>query len=178
MLGVGLSILAVLFLYRFEGFSRTVFGFDVLMLAMLLVGARVAISLADEYLRQHTSRGRKVLIYGAGRGGRLLARELLQNPDLKLMPVGFLDDDTAKQRLRIDGLRVLGRLSDLPRIAALLVKKSRSEFATYLPNSPTGCRALRGIQDRVADLRFSLRTARRRDRSVLQFPAGRLASRR
>jgi UDP-GlcNAc:undecaprenyl-phosphate GlcNAc-1-phosphate transferase len=173
LLGVGLSILAVLFLYRFEGFSRTVFGFDVLMLAILLVGARVAISLADEYLRARTSRGRNVLIYGAGRGGRLLARELLQNPDLELVPVGFLDDDPAKQRLRVEGIRVLGRMSDLPRIATALdvsevaigIRDLTSErFLEIAALCDTNGLHLRRMRFSLEDVRVTP------DRAVLRFP--------
>ena len=52
---------------------------------------------------------RRVLIVGAGDGGRLLLRELLRNPELRLRPVGFVDDDPRKQGMRMDrGLEVLG----------------------------------------------------------------------
>jgi FlaA1/EpsC-like NDP-sugar epimerase len=53
------------------------------------------------------------LIYGAGRGGALAVRELLQNSTLELTPVGFLDDDPGKRRLKIDGLPILGAIDDL-----------------------------------------------------------------
>jgi UDP-GlcNAc:undecaprenyl-phosphate GlcNAc-1-phosphate transferase len=115
--GVAGSILVVLFLYRFEGFSRLVFVVDAVLLSFLLVGARVAIATMDEYLRKQRSQGRAVLIYGAGRGGTLLLRELLQNGDLGLMPVGFLDDDPAKRRNRIEGVPVLGTHEDLTAVA-------------------------------------------------------------
>jgi UDP-GlcNAc:undecaprenyl-phosphate GlcNAc-1-phosphate transferase len=175
VVGVGLSILAVVFLYRLEGFSRAVFGFNVVTLSFLLVGARVAISLADEYLRTRNSRGRNVLIYGAGRGGRLLARELLQNPDLELVPVGFLDDDPEKQRLRVEGIRVVGRMTDLPRIAAAL---DAGEVAIGIRDLTTDrfleiatiCHE-HGLQ--LRRMRFSLEDVRVvPDRSVLRFPTG------
>ncbi len=51
---------------------------------------------------------RGLLIVGAGDGGRLVLREILRNPELRLKPVGFVDDDPLKRRLRIDGVRVLG----------------------------------------------------------------------
>jgi UDP-GlcNAc:undecaprenyl-phosphate GlcNAc-1-phosphate transferase len=115
VVGVSLSIISVLFLYRFEGFSRIVFAFDVLFLACLLAGWRMVVSLADDFLRQSRLRGRqRVLIYGAGASGRLVARELMQNAQHDLAPVGFIDDDPEKRRMRIEGLRVLGSASDLP----------------------------------------------------------------
>jgi len=49
------------------------------------------------------------LIYGAGDGGELLLRELLNNRALKYSPVGFIDDDPAKSGKLIHGLKVLRR---------------------------------------------------------------------
>ena len=48
---------------------------------------------------------RTVLIAGAGEGGRMVLREIVRNRELGLVPVGFLDDDPAKRRLRIDGVQ-------------------------------------------------------------------------
>jgi FlaA1/EpsC-like NDP-sugar epimerase len=59
-----------------------------------------------------------VLVIGAGQAGALTVRELRRNPQLGLDVVGFLDDDPAKQRLRIAGVPVLGRRASLPEIAA------------------------------------------------------------
>ena len=44
---------------------------------------------------------------------RLVLREILRNPELRLKPVGFVDDDPLKRRLRIDGVRVLGTTQEL-----------------------------------------------------------------
>lgn len=116
-LGGAGSVMLMLYLYRFEGFSRLVFAVDAALLSFLLIGSRVAITSMDEYLRKQRRRGRAVLIYGAGRGGTLLLRELLENRDMALLPVGFLDDSPAKQRTRIEGIPVLGTLEDLATIA-------------------------------------------------------------
>lgn len=116
-LGVAASIIAVLYLTRFEGYSRLVFVFDGLLAPVLLVGARVMIGRLDDYLRLRRTRGALALIYGSGRAGTLALRELLQNHALQLSPVGFLDDNPARRRLRVDGLPVVGSIDDL---AALL----------------------------------------------------------
>ncbi|HEY7057884.1 MAG TPA: hypothetical protein VH458_15220, partial [Vicinamibacterales bacterium] len=102
------SVLFVLFVFRFERFSRGVFVIDALVAWFLLVGARAVTSGIDGYLRKVRVRGRRVLVYGAGRGGTLLVREVLQNPAAGFLPVGFLDDDPGKQRLRVEGIPVLG----------------------------------------------------------------------
>ena len=44
----------------------------------------------------------------------LLIGELLQNRDLDIRPVGFIDDDPAKRGLRVEGIPVVGRREDLP----------------------------------------------------------------
>ena len=116
-LGVAGSVSLVVYLYRFERFSRGVFVIDGVVLTALLVGSRVAITRIDEYLRsQRTQGGRAALIYGAGRGGAVLVRELLQNRALGMTPVGFIDDDRSKRRLRLSGVPVLGHVTDLPAV--------------------------------------------------------------
>ena len=114
-IGVAASALVILGLYRFIGFSRVVFAIDAALLACLLVGSRLAITSADEYLRRRRGVGRSALIYGAGTGGTLLVHALLEDRSLALVPLGFIDDDRAKRRLRLEGVPVLGTLDDLRR---------------------------------------------------------------
>jgi FlaA1/EpsC-like NDP-sugar epimerase len=82
---------------------------------------------------------RSVLIAGAGEGGRLVAREIMRNRDLGLVPVGFVDDDPAKRSLRIEGLRVRGNTeADLPRI---LDDAEPDEVIIAIPSAPGSTRA-------------------------------------
>ena len=60
----------------------------------------------------------RVIIYGAGGGGRQLIRSLVSDPGGKLFPVALLDDDPAKRRWRIDGIRVLGGREKLAEVSA------------------------------------------------------------
>jgi UDP-GlcNAc:undecaprenyl-phosphate GlcNAc-1-phosphate transferase len=111
------SLLAVLFAFRFEGFSRTVFALDGVVMFLFLAGSRMAFRLFRQILPSSNGRtGRRVLIYGAGDGGELLLRELLNNRSLKLAPIGFLDDDPAKSGKVIHGLRVFGGNGDLGQV--------------------------------------------------------------
>ena len=82
---------------------------------------------------------RSVLIAGAGDGGRLVLREIMRNRELGLAPVGFLDDDPRKRRLRIDGVRVRGNTEgDLPRI---LDEAEPDEVIIAIPSAPGSTRA-------------------------------------
>ncbi|HEY3027450.1 MAG TPA: hypothetical protein VGJ55_14970 [Pyrinomonadaceae bacterium] len=109
VLGSIACVLIVLFKFRFIGFSRTVFVIDALVMFMLLTGSRMAFRLFRQLLpAPNGGAGRRVLIYGAGDGGELLLREILNNRELQYVPVGFMDDDPMKKGKVIHGLRVFG----------------------------------------------------------------------
>src|SRR5207244_9791913 len=111
------SILVILFKFRFQGFSRAVFVIDALVMLMLLAGSRVAFRFFRSVLPATSSgKGRRVLIYGAGDAGELLLRELLNNRELSYAPVGFMDDDSTKHGKLIHGFRVFGGNGLLPKI--------------------------------------------------------------
>jgi UDP-GlcNAc:undecaprenyl-phosphate GlcNAc-1-phosphate transferase len=128
MLGSVGSVLAVLVVYRFEGFSRTVFFLDGILLLLSVVGSRMAFRVIRQMLPLPVLEdGQRVLIYGAGDGGEMVLRELNNNPEWKYQPVGFVDDDPLKQDKVIHGLKVFsgdGELADLCRrknIAEVLI---------------------------------------------------------
>jgi FlaA1/EpsC-like NDP-sugar epimerase len=104
---------------------------------------------------------RSVLIAGAGDGGRLVLREIVRNRGLGLAPVGFVDDDPGKRRMRIDGVRVRGNTEgDLPRI---LDDAEPDEVIIAIPSAPGSTRArivrecrARGIPVRTLPTVFEL----------------------
>ncbi|MDQ1589944.1 MAG: UDP-GlcNAc:undecaprenyl-phosphate/decaprenyl-phosphate GlcNAc-phosphate transferase [Pyrinomonadaceae bacterium] len=132
LLGSVGSVLALLVAFRFEGLSRAVFVLDTMILFMMLAGSRFAFRLFRHALPVHEARGaRRVLIYGAGDGGELLLREVLNNRDLQLTPVGFVDDDPHKKGKVIHGLRVFGGNGSLKsiceeqRVAEVLISSTQ-----------------------------------------------------
>jgi UDP-GlcNAc:undecaprenyl-phosphate/decaprenyl-phosphate GlcNAc-1-phosphate transferase len=109
-----LSVLVILFAFRFEGFSRTIFIIDALLMFMFLAASRMAFRLFRQVLPTSGSgEGRRVLIYGAGDAGEMVLRELMNNRALKYSPVAFLDDDPAKKGKVIHGLKVYAANGDL-----------------------------------------------------------------
>jgi FlaA1/EpsC-like NDP-sugar epimerase len=67
--------------------------------------------------RRRQGGGVRCLIIGAGEAGRSLARDLRRTPEFGLVPVGFLDDNPAKVRRRVAGLKVFGATGDLSAVA-------------------------------------------------------------
>src|SRR4029079_12571470 len=108
------SLMLILFAFRFEGYSRTIFVLDAVVMFLCLAASRMAFKLFRQILPAVSANGgRRVLIYGAGDGGELLLRELRNNRELQLSPIRFLDDDPAKSGKVIHGLRVFGANGDL-----------------------------------------------------------------
>jgi UDP-GlcNAc:undecaprenyl-phosphate GlcNAc-1-phosphate transferase len=100
-------IVTLVYLYRFENYSRGVFVIYAALLMLLLCGSRASFRLIGEYARRrHT--GLRLAIYGAGEAGSLVLRELLGHPDEQYRMIGFIDDDPATQSLRLQGYSVLG----------------------------------------------------------------------
>ena len=89
------------------------FLLDALLLSALMVGTRSTYRVLD-YMQEcaHVT-GEATLIYGAGRGGQRILRELRRHPALGLCPIGFLDDDPRLQGRVVHGLPVLGSISGL-----------------------------------------------------------------
>ena len=140
--------------------------FFLLTAALLLVAARFLVHLVVEGRVRSFRVGkgaRDVLIVGGGDGGRLVARELARNPQLRLRPVGFVDDDPRKRGMKDEyGLKVLGTTSteDLTRI---LDEVEPDEVVIAIPSAPgtvrarvvTACRE-RGIPVRTTPTVFEL----------------------
>ncbi|HET9909400.1 MAG TPA: nucleoside-diphosphate sugar epimerase/dehydratase, partial [Anaerolineales bacterium] len=99
----------------FPGMPRSALGIDWLLSLVLIGGSRFALRiLAEQSMASGANgKGKRVLIIGAGDAGALVLRELQKSSQLNLTPVGFLDDDPAKQRHSIHGVTVIGAVNDL-----------------------------------------------------------------
>ncbi|WP_205696138.1 nucleoside-diphosphate sugar epimerase/dehydratase [Conexibacter sp. SYSU D00693] len=126
-----------------------------LLLLLLVGGARfVARTVYERPLRGFRPRpgARRVLIIGAGDGGRLVLREIVRNPELGLAPVGFVDDDPTKRGMRIDGVRVLGTTQSLARV---LDEAEPDDVTIAIPSAPGELRArvVRACRERAIPVR-------------------------
>ncbi|MFA6959060.1 MAG: hypothetical protein WC538_24570 [Thermoanaerobaculia bacterium] len=92
-----------------------------LVASAMLAGMRASYRVFSEW--SHRARrqaaGEPVLIYGAGFAGALAVREILENDDLEMRPIGFLDDDASKLGRMTAGYPVLGSLERLEELVAV-----------------------------------------------------------
>jgi UDP-GlcNAc:undecaprenyl-phosphate GlcNAc-1-phosphate transferase len=116
ILGTVCSVLALVYRYRFDGYSRSVFIIYAMALFLLLVCSRYSFRLIAEMADRRRPGTQRVAIYGAGEGGALLLHELWRNPRYDYRIVGFLDDDLSKVGKRLDGLPVFGGIERLPSV--------------------------------------------------------------
>ncbi len=80
----------------------------------LRAGQKLLHERSERSVRGSAKEPRRIALYGAGRAGMLLYKELKGNPDFEI--IGFLDDDPDKNDSVIIGLRVLGNRQDLPEL--------------------------------------------------------------
>ena len=126
----------LLFVCRFQGFSRIVFVNDAMLTLLLIGGVRLISQHFNQYFTIHAEKRHTtpILIFGAGDGGDLFLRELRKRKGHDFLPAGFIDDDPAKKGQIIHGVKVLGSRMELPSI--IRAKGIRKLFIAILsPNA-------------------------------------------
>jgi UDP-GlcNAc:undecaprenyl-phosphate/decaprenyl-phosphate GlcNAc-1-phosphate transferase len=130
-LGSLLSILAAVYFYRLEGFSRQVFIVDGLLLGLAIVATRASFRAMNLVASARSKRSRRIVIYGAGGFGQLLVREMRANPHWQMKPVAFIDDDPSKALRWIEGVPVRGTLDNLE---AVMLQHGAEEVVLSSPS--------------------------------------------
>lgn len=108
-----LSVAAITYIYRFQDFSKGIFLIDWLLTTGLILGTRGFFRISADAMSRKTLSGETVFIYGAGRGGEILLREILNNRKHHIKPVGFIDDDPLKTGKKLQGYPILGVFQDI-----------------------------------------------------------------
>jgi len=153
---VSLVIVLLRVLQVLPYFPRSTLPIDWLLTLVLIGGFRFSLRILAENRSpaDESSRGlRRVLVIGAGDAGALVVREMQKNNQLRLKPVGFLDDDPGKLKQQIHGIPVVGTLSDLARTLTLrriheVIIAIPSASGQVIRNVTEVCRS-RGIQFRT-----------------------------
>jgi UDP-GlcNAc:undecaprenyl-phosphate GlcNAc-1-phosphate transferase len=116
LLGSLLAVIVIAYVYRFQGFSRGVMVIDGALFLLAVFGSRASFRLFETAAWTRRETNRRILVYGAGRRGQLLVREMFANPDWHMVPAGFLDDAPYMTHRRLVGVPVRGGLADLDRV--------------------------------------------------------------
>ena len=123
------SNLLVLTFYSDE-YSRRLEIFTYLLSTLLIITSRLAWRLYTErrnYRAVDPKQIKKIIIIGAGEGGRILSNSLISSKTAnEIEIVGFVDDDPNKQNIYLSGIKVLGNTKDLPS----LIKKYEVDMIT------------------------------------------------
>lgn len=152
---VGGLMFLLYFLGAFVFFARSTPVIDWLVSLAFVGGVRFLPRFLSEemFTRRSIAAEGQVLVVGAGDAGALVVRELHRNPQLKLTPNAFLDDDPEKQDVRIHGVPVIGTLDDLEeKIDHLPI----SEVIIAIPSAPG--RVVRQVAEVCREKRMPFRT--------------------
>ncbi len=160
-MGVGVStVLSILF----NTLTPPVTWFVTCYFLMLvgLNGSRASYRLLHEAWERSRIEGDPVLIYGAGRVGTTVVRELLSKADANMRPVGFIDDHPDRTGKVFNGYPVLGTLETLGAVIAQhtvkgLIVATRKLPADRLRSAATACERA-GIWMRYFRVRFDDRS--------------------
>ena len=116
-LATTLVLFTAAFLVRPPLAPRSVPFFAAAIALMGCLTARITLRTIRTRRRQRVPGQRKVIVFGAGEGGRLLLRAMNRDREATFQPVALLDDDPRKSRLSIEGVRVHGSREDLATVA-------------------------------------------------------------
>lgn len=142
-------IMLILFANRyFISFPRSVLAIDWVISIIFIGGSRYGLRMLAEAEKRNGTISKRIpktknaLIIGAGDAGALVAKELQKNPFLSLKPIGFLDDNSDKQKQQIHGIPVIGKLKDLSKV---INPKHVDEVVFAIPSAPG--KAIRMVTD-------------------------------
>lgn len=148
-------------------------------------------------LNQNMENRMKVLIVGAGSAGKLILKEMFENPQLNMCPVGIIDDDENKLGKSYYNVPVIGTTDDIEQIAknleideiifsiAKIKRRRKREIMQICNNTKCKIKTIPGIYELI-DGRVSIKKIRDveiedllgresvqiRDKEVLRFIKG------
>jgi UDP-GlcNAc:undecaprenyl-phosphate/decaprenyl-phosphate GlcNAc-1-phosphate transferase len=128
--GASLSYIAAMISPPPANGTLAFFSIYLLLLGVIVITSRSAFRILSHIGRTKNSGCRNVLIYGAGPRGQIIVRELSNNNDLRLQPVGFIDDDPKLTGRSVDRLPIVGINNDLVsliarhQVAALIISSN------------------------------------------------------
>ena len=111
LLAIFVVVGIIVFMNRFQNYSRAVFVIYGAFLILLLIASRASFRLFGEFAHRRR-RGRRLIVYGAGEQSSMAVRALLDGP-MAYQMLGFVDDDRLTHGTRVHGYPVLGGFEHL-----------------------------------------------------------------
>ena len=113
LLGAVATIILCFMIGRLLAIPRSVLVLYPLLLVGALSGMRVTYrAFKDNSSQLNLKEGTRALLVGAGRAGEMLVRDMERH--VQFSPVGFVDDDSTKQGQEVRGVRIRGKIADIP----------------------------------------------------------------
>jgi len=132
---IGIVIFASKYFSFFQNFPRSIIFIGYLLVFVFCGGLRIAKKIYVGTIGQGDMTNKeKTLIIGAGDAGEQILRSIISSKVSPYCPIGFIDDNPIKQGVSIHGYKVLGRISDIPKI---IKNKQVSELIIALPSAGT-----------------------------------------
>jgi len=133
----------------------SVIALDALISSALVVAPRLFFRIRNWHRRRRRRRDddQRAIVVGAGAAGQMIARELITNPTLGLLPVAFVDDDIRKRGHRLHEIPVAGTIADIGRLAH---ERDAGAIVIAMPSAPGS--VVRRIVKEAADAGLKART--------------------
>lgn len=137
-----LFLTAIYFVLRdyplFSGFPRSTLFITYFFIFIFCGGIRFAKRIYLQIFPQIKKEEKlRTLIVGAGDRGEQILRSIKSSSETVYLPIGFVDGDLAKQGITIHGIKVLGKIRDIPKIA------KENQIEAMIVALPYGSNAIR-----------------------------------
>ena len=128
-------VIPIYILHRLIGTDYSILFY--IVSTILIIGCTGGVRLVYRTGRRFKTRmvvsqnSQRVLVVGAGSAGEMIINELKENPQLKKVPVGIIDDDINKIGRRIHNVKILG---DTTQIKEIVESKNVDEIIFAMAN--------------------------------------------
>jgi FlaA1/EpsC-like NDP-sugar epimerase len=100
----------------FMGLPRSIIFISYVLIILFCGGIRFSKRVYLKFIRKEEKEKARTLIVGAGDAGEQILRSILISKNSSYLPIGFADDSQIKKGVLIHGLKVLGKIDDIPQI--------------------------------------------------------------
>ncbi len=145
-----ISVVLIFFLQTYR-IPRSIFIIYWFLFLMGAGGMRFSTRIYKHYYTLKSVAGRRILIYGAGAAGQMIAKEMRGDPSFGYTPICFVDDDPAKAGMRLHGLPIYPGTTKLDEI----IRENSIEDVLIAIPSTSGVRVRKIIENcNVSQVKF------------------------